>query len=341
MNIVTGATGFLGAHVVCQLLKAGKSVRAFKRHTSDLKEFNTIYNWYFKTDSDKLKAKELLFWFIVDVLDVDTLQEGMKEAEVVYHCAAMVSFFSKDRDTMMKINVEGTANVVNLSLQNGIKQFCFVSSIASLGRKKNGAYIDETNHWEESNLNSNYAISKYKAELEVWRGAEEGLNVVIVNPGIIIGVGAFDKGSNHLFHSVFKKIPFYSMGVKGFVDANDVARAMLILVERKISHHRYVLVSENCTFKDLFFAIADGFKIKRPFIEVKPWMAGLSWRIAGIIRLFSKKGIGITKETASAAVHESLYSSQKIKKELSFEFSPIGKTIQDCCISYLEQHKNK
>ena len=329
----------MGAHVVCQLLQAGKPVRACKRHTSDLKEFNLIFDWYFENKPENEKASKLLQWALVDVLDVDTLNETLKGIDIVYHCAAMVSFFPKDREYMMKVNVEGTANMVNLSLQNGIKQFCFVSSIASLGRKKSGEHIDETNHFEESNLNSNYSISKYKAELEVWRGAEEGLNVVIVNPGVIIGMGAYDKGSNHLFKSVYQKIPFYSMGINGYVDVCDVARAMLLLVERKVSHKRFVLVSENIRIRDLFFAMADCFQINRPHIEVKPWMAAISWRIAGIIRLFSNKGIAITKETARAAVKEYYYSSQKIMKDLSFEFTPIQKTIENSCQFFLKQYK--
>lgn len=341
LNIVTGATGFLGAHVVCQLLQAGKTVRAFRRHTSDLKEFNLIFDWYLQNKLFEPNARENLEWVEADVLDVDTLHEALQEATVVYHCAAIVSFEPNMRDEMMKVNVEGTANIVNISLLVGVKHFCYVSSIASLGRRKKGEHIDENNRWEHSSLNSNYAISKYRAELEVWRAAEEGLNVVMVNPGVFIGPGDFTKGSNHLIQSIYKGLPVYSMGINGYVDVRDVARAMLLLVERKITHKRFVMVSENMRIRDLFFAIADGFSKKRPAIMVKPWMAAIVWRLVWIIRLFGKKGIAITKETARAAVNESFYSSQKIINELNFNFIPIAQTITDSCASYLKQNKTK
>ncbi|MBC7383945.1 MAG: NAD-dependent epimerase/dehydratase family protein [Bacteroidia bacterium] len=339
LNIVSGATGFLGAHVVCQLLQVGKTVSAFKRHTSDLKEFQTIFDWYISKGLVDPKAVKNLHWVLVDVLDVDTLNDTLKGGVVVYHCAAMVSFDPDDREMMMNINVEGTANMVNLSLLNGIKQFCHVSSIASLGRKKSREQITESNHWEDSKLNSNYAISKYKAELEVWRAAEEGLNVVIVNPGVIIGVGDYTKGSNHLVQSVFKGMPFYSSGVNGYVDATDVARAMLLLVERNITHKRFVLVGANLSIREVFFSLADGFNKKRPSIQVKPWMAAIAWRINWVIRLFTKKGIAITEETARAATNESYYSSKKITSEINFTFTPIAQTIKECCASYLKQNK--
>jgi nucleoside-diphosphate-sugar epimerase len=319
-----------------------EKVRACKRKQSDLWEFNFIFDYYF---ADKVVAQSMqkqLSWVETDVLEIDTLAEAMQGIERVYHCAALVSFDSKDRDLLMQVNAEGTANVVNLCLLNGVKNLSYVSSIASLGRTKSGNTMDENSKWESSKLNSNYAISKYKAELEVWRGAEEGLNVVMVNPGVLIGVGDFSRGSNALVQTIYKGMPLYSMGVNGYVDVADVARALILLSEAKINNERYVMVGANMRFRDLFFIIADALKKKRPSINVTPWMAALSWRVMAVVRLFSKKGLAITKETARAALNESYYNSDKIKRAISFEFTAIEDTVKACAAQhsrYLGQKK--
>ena len=334
MVLVTGATGFLGSHLVCQLLAAGKQVRACKRKTSDMREFNFIFQYYFGSGLSAKSVKELLQWTEADVLELDTLAQAMQGIERVYHCAALVSFDAGDRDLLMKVNVEGTANVVNLCLAEGIKQLSYVSSIASLGRTKSGNTMDENSTWEYSKLNSNYAISKYRAEMEVWRGAEEGLSVIIVNPGVIIGVGDFSKGSNALVQTIYKGMPMYSMGANGYVDVADVARAMLEIESARIFNRRFVLVGANMRFRDLFFMIADGFGKKRPYINVTPFMAAIAWRVMAVLRLFSKKGLALTKETARAALNESYYSSNRIISEVGFAFTPIEKTVEDCVGRY-------
>jgi nucleoside-diphosphate-sugar epimerase len=194
--------------------------------------------------------------------------------------------------------------------------------------------MDENSTWEASKLNSNYAISKYKAEMEVWRGSEEGLSVIIVNPGVIIGVGDFSKGSNALVQTIYKGMPMYSMGANGYVDVKDVARAFLEIEKAGIVNRRFVLVGANMRFRDLFFMIADGFGKKRPYINVTPIMAAIAWRVMAVVRLFSKKGLALTKETARAALNESYYNSDRIIKEVGFAFTPIEKTVEDCVGQY-------
>jgi len=332
--LVTGATGFLGSHLVCLLLADGQIVRACKRRESDMREFNLVFAHYIKAELQRASWLKNLEWVETDVLDLDTLAQAMQGIETVYHCAAIVSFEQSKRNLMMQVNAEGTANVVNLCLIHGVKNLSYVSSIASLGRTKSGNTMDEDSKWESSKLNSNYAISKYKAELEVWRGAEEGLQVCMVNPGVIIGVGDFSKGSNALVQTIYKGMPLYSMGVNGYVDVKDVARALIQLTALKVYNKRFVLVGANMRFRDLFFMIADALQKKRPYIEVRPWMAALSWRVMAVVRLFSSGGISITKETARAALNESYYNASRIQNEIGFEFTPIDKTVQDCADNY-------
>lgn len=334
MNLVTGATGFLGAHLVCQLLQNNQAVRACHRKNSDFKEFNFIFKHYFDSDLVQTEKRKLIEWVIADLNEVSTLNEAFNQIKVVYHCAALVSFDSKDKKRLQKINVEGTANAVNAAITAKVETFCYASSVAAIGRVKPGALINENTKWENSKYNSNYAVSKYKAELEVWRGAEEGLNVCMVNPGVILGVGNYLKGSNAMIHTIYKGMPLYSTGINGYVNVNDVAKIMCLLVEQKIYKQRFILVAESCMIRDVFNMIADGFGKKRPSIKVTPLMAEFAWRIMSVLRLFHAKALPITKETARAANHISYYDASKVSQLLNFKFEPIPQTINQCVATY-------
>jgi len=327
---VSGATGFLGAHMVCTLLQNNKQVKAIKRLNSNLNEFNLIFNYRFNA-AEKEKMMQHLTWVDADILDVPAIYRAISDVNEVYHCAAFVSFFQKDAQKMMEINVKGTANIVNASLYYGVKKFCIVSSVAALGRRKSGEHINENTHWENSILNSNYALSKYKAELEVWRAKEEGLNVCVVNPTVILGIGNFNKGSANIIKMVSKGIPFYTNGVNGYVDVEDVAQVMFTLMEKNIFGERFIAVSECLANKDLFYLIATALNIKPPYIEITKIRAEIAWRLIAFLRLFMNIKIGLTKETARSSVNKSYYSNAKIKHAINYNFKPVSKTVAECC----------
>lgn len=334
MIAVSGATGFLGAHVVCCLLKKGHTVRAFKRNTSKLDEFNYIYSIQFGNTT----IHPNLHWVDADVLDVPSLEEALTDVTEVYHCAAMVSFHKKDKYLMHQINVQGTANMVNVSLLKGVKKFAHISSIAALGREKSGVQVSEQSKWVDSKLNSNYAISKYKAELEVWRGAEEGLNVTIVNPGVILGSGDWHKGSCALFNLVYKGMPFYTHGINGYVDVLDVANASIQLMEQSIFNERFVLVAENVSMETFLNTAADALGKKRPTIKVTKLLAELAWIGTAIASVFTGKKPSITKETSRASLNQYFYSSQKITNRIGYTFIPVQETIIQSCKQLLKQY---
>lgn len=334
MILVTGGTGFLGAHIVCRLLLQGAFVRATRRAESSMDEFNYILGYYFSSKAEQEKRATQVQWVEASVEDITSLEEATKGVRMVYHCAALVSFDSKDRDRLFVTNYQGTANVVNACLIQGVEVLCYASSVAALGRSKQGQTISENTKWENSSLNGNYALSKYKAEMEVWRGAEEGLQVCIVNPGVILGVGNYKKGSNAMIHTVYKGMPLYSMGVNGYVDVEDVASAMIALTERKVYGKRFVLVSESLHVRDVFFMIADAFEKKRPYISVSPFMGEIAWRLMALVRLFYSGALPITKETARAANRVSYYDNTAIKKALGFEFTLIKDTLAKACNEY-------
>jgi len=212
-------------------------------------------------------------WVKADLLDYFSLKDAFKNIDYVYHAAALVSFDSKSANQLIKVNVEGTENIVNLSLEFSIKKFCFVSSVASLGEYPNGKCTDEAAPWQNSKSTSSYSISKYYAENEVWRASQEGLPVVIVNPATILGFGDWESSSLKIIKRVYDGLSFYTPGKNGFVGVTDVVKAMLELMESEIENERFILVAENISFKLLFEKIACALKVRPPKIKANYLLA--------------------------------------------------------------------
>lgn len=326
MVFVTGGTGLLGSHVLVELSKRGRSIRALKRNTSDLTNVKRVFAFYLKNESKALFNS--IDWVDGDINDVSSLQDTMQGCNEVYHCAGYVSFWRKDFKKLMKINKTGTANMVNVALSLGVDKFSHVSSTAAVGRNELSSSYTESNKWITSPLNSNYAVSKYSAEMEVWRAQEEGLNVSIVNPSVILGAGNWEDSSLTLFLNVEKGIKFYTEGTNAFVDARDVAFCMAELMDQNVFGERYLTISENVCFRDLFFMIADEIGTKRASIKVKPWMAAIAWRLEMVKSIVGSKP-KITKETAHSAMNESFYSNEKVRTKLNHNFITIKASIQN------------
>ena len=330
MILVTGGTGFLGAHVLCELLEHNYAVRALKRATSDVQEFQYIFNCRFSSLSNNEKAAKLslLNWTPGDVLDVPSLEEAMNGVEKVYHIAALVSFSPDKTSDMMFINAKGTANVVNVARDFAVKKLCYCSSIAALGRTESGMTIDEKTTWTDSPHNTNYAISKYRAEMEVWRAGEEGLNVVMVNPGVILGEGNPRKGSCRMQAAAMNGVPIYTEGVNGYVDVRDVARAMHLLMESDISGERFVTVSENLSFKDFFTMAAQTRGKQPPRFKAPRWLMNTAVAAARVGSWINGTSPQLTRETARAMYNKFYYNSARIKERLHFSFTPIHETLK-------------
>ena len=251
MVLVTGGTGFLGSYIIKQLVEKGYAVRAIRRS-------NKIPSWIPKEIFEKVE------WIEGDVLDVVALEDAMEGVDTVIHSAAIVSFVKKDRKSMYQTNVDGTANVVNIALEKNIKRFVHISSVAALGRTAGGGHVNEEKKWEESKVNTHYAKSKYKAEVEVWRGISEGLNAVILNPSTILGYGDWHSSSCAIFKNIHEGFKWYTPGINGFVNVEDVATAAILLMESSITEQRFVVNGDNWSFKKLQDTIADGFDKKHP-----------------------------------------------------------------------------
>ncbi len=332
MILVTGATGLVGSQILLDLHLAGKKVRALSRENSS-RFYTDILFRHHHADPDTIE------WIKGDVNDLYSLDDAMDGVSEVYHAAGLVSFQKTDYRRLMRVNIEGTANMVNMAMEKGVSKFCHISSVAALGRFNEGNEIKEENLWKTSAYNSSYAVSKYGAEREVWRASEEGLNVVIVNPSIILGYGKADGGSTGIFSQVLKGLKFYTEGVTGFVDVRDVSFMSISLMENSVFKKRFILNSENLSYRQVFNLIADEFGKQRPSIKVSRFMSELAWIYMGIASKISGNKALITKETARNSQNKWYYSNEKVKKELRTEFIPIPDSIKYHCRLYKENFK--
>ncbi|TVR38230.1 MAG: NAD-dependent epimerase/dehydratase family protein [Cryomorphaceae bacterium] len=323
MIFVTGGTGILGAQLLCDLAQQGHSIRAMKRSTSDVDWVRKVF--HFNQLEDLWNRVE---WVDGDLLDIIGLEELTSGCTQVYHAAAVVSFQAGDEQKLLTHNIEGTANMVNACMASGVQKLCYASSIAVFGREPNRGVVNEEAQWKRTPHNSNYAISKYGAEREVWRGTEEGLNAVIVNPSVIVGPCKWDYSSGVLFRSVRNGLPFYTLGTNGFVDVRDVSKAMISLMNSDIRNERFILNGGNVVFQDFFNMVADSLQKKRPHIYARPWMSAIAWRVMKPWGWITGKSPAITKESVGTAHMTSLYSSQKIEKRLGFAFTPIEDAVE-------------
>lgn len=323
MVLITGSAGLLGNELLNQLLAKGISVRA-------------IYN-----KRKPLSAHPLLETIKCSITDVIGLDEAMEGIDHVYHCAGLVSFSGKNIDELYKINVEGTANIVNASLEHGVKKLVHVSSVAALSRSNTSNPINEHIQWTGKKHSSNYGKSKYLGEMEVWRGISEGLEAVIVNPSIILGPGNWDEGSTSIFKSVYNGTPWYTEGIKGFVDVRDVAAAMILLMNSNISGERFILSSKNESFKELFSNIAICFNKAPASRKATPFMASVVWRWQALKGWITGTTPMITKETSTTAFARDLYDNSKLLKFFpGFSYTPLDITITDTCSSLQQKLNN-
>ncbi|MFC2111205.1 NAD-dependent epimerase/dehydratase family protein [Bacteroidota bacterium] len=328
MILLSGGSGLVGAHLLFYLVNQGREVRAIKRKSSNLEITKKIFSYYSSEYEDLFSKVE---WIDADLMDIFSLEDAMIDIDYIYHSAAMVSYNPKEHAKMLKINIDGTANIVNVALRNKVKKLCFVSSIAALGKTDDGELISETSYWKSTKRNSKYSISKYGAEREVWRGIEEGLNAVIVNPSVILGPGNWDSGSSKLFSTVWNGLNFYTNGMTGFVDVRDVVKAMIMLMESDIINQRYLLSSENISYFDFFGMVAKYLNKDAPKYLATRFMSEFGWRFEKFSELISNKSPLITKETARAANKTSRFSNEKIKGEFNFEFLPVETSVKETC----------
>ncbi len=330
MILVTGATGFVGAHLLYQLAETNEHVRAIYRSEKTIEKVTEVFSLY-GADASLISKIE---WFKADITDVPSMIPAFYGVKKVYHCAAFISFNPKDYREMRKVNIHGTAIIVNLSIDAKVNKICFVSSIASIGNSIYGEPSTEENEWNSQDDNSGYSITKFGAEMEVWRASQEGIDVVIVNPGIILGGGFWNAGSGKIFTKIFHGLKFYTEGKTGFVGVKDVVKTMVFLTNSTIKNERFILVSENKSYKEVFFLIADALKKKRPYKRIHRWKMELLWRVSSFLSIITGKEPLLSKYAAKSANSTSLYTSKKVQEILPFKFQTIEAVVKEVSENY-------
>lgn len=332
MIFITGGTGLVGSHILLKLSQKNISFRALKRGRSSLDVCKDVFTYY-NAESQFNQIK----WVNGDVNDIPSLEEGMKNCTKVIHAAAIVSFHNDDEEIMYKINVEGTINIVNVALSAGIEKLSYISSIAALGRNTTSDIVDENCDFRISKKENNYSLSKYYSEQEVWRASQEGLDVVILNPSVILGPGDWTKGSSQIFQKIYDGLKYYTSGATGYVDVTDVAECAIKLLESDIKNERFIINGANLKFRELFDMIAERFNKKKATIKVTPLMKELAWRIELLRSFITGRRPLITKETANSSMKISSYSTKKIENAISFKFIPIKESVEKYCQWFSEK----
>lgn len=321
--LVTGATGFLGSYLVRYLLHAGyRNIRALRRPDSQLDLLG--------------EAAGQVEWVEGDVLDIGALEEALEGCQWVFHSAAIVSFDSRDAARMREINVEGTANVVNLCLYEGVEKLLHVSSVSALGRTKPGLTLSEASKWEKSPYNTNYGNSKFQAEQEVWRGIEEGLPAVIIQPAVVLGSGRWTEGPSAFFKTIYEGLRYYPPGGSAFVDVRDTVRMMVQLMASGLVRERFIASAGNWSYQELFRQIALALEKQPPSVQVNGLLRGLAWRAAWLKSRVSGQPSLITRETAMQSANNFFYDNQKSLQQLDFQYIPLETTIRETAQQFLE-----
>lgn len=318
MILVTGGTGMVGAHLLLHLLQQKESVRAIYRSEKSLEKAR---NFFLLENQSNLFEK--IDWLQADITDIPSLEKAFLNITEVYHCAALISFDPNDEEALRKVNIEGTANMVNCALDFGIQKFCYVSSIAALGDTKEGENtITEATEWNPEKNHGDYALTKFGAETEVWRASQEGLNVVVVNPGVIFGKG-FTSGSSELFQKIASGFPFYTKGSTGITRIEDVVNIMTQLMKNNIFGERFTIVSENIELQELLNIIANAMHKKKPYIYASPLMTSIAWRMDWFFSTLFFKKRSFTRALSKSSHSLDIYDNSKVVQQLGYAFKPM------------------
>lgn len=338
MILVTGGTGLVGSHLLLDLVKSGKKVRAIYRTESKRSEVKKVFSYYVP-----IKESEILFeaidWVKADILNIPSLNEAFININYVFHCAAIVTFDANEGKKLRTTNIEGTANIVNSCIKFNIKKLCHISSIATMDLAIGEEIITENFTWYPEKAHSDYAISKYGAEIEVWRGTQEGLPAVIVNPGVIIGPGFWDSGIGELFKQIDEGLKYHFPKITGFVGVQDVSKASIILMDSSLVNEQFILVSENLSFKTVLEWVAESLQKKTPHIPLQPWMVFLGWIYQSIASFLWGAKKRLSRNDYKSLFKHSYYSNEKMIEKTGFIFEPVKNVIMKTGVLFKKENK--
>jgi len=335
MILVTGGTGLVGSHLLYALAANNKKIRATIRPSSDTSQVRKVFGYY-SENAEADRFFESIEWVTADVNDIPSLSLAFEGITEVYHCAALISFDPSDEKKLRKVNIEGTANIVNLCIANKISKLCYVSSVAALGSTPNSSEVDENSKWNPEDNHNDYAISKYGAEIEVWRGTQEGVDAVIVNPGVIIGPGFWDSGSGKIFSKIDKGLNYHFPKVTGFVGVQDVVNSMITIMNSTIKNEQFIIVSENLSFESVFKKVAESMNKPEPSKQLRKWMIAMGWIFQKIGSWFGRKR-QITRDSINGLYEETYFDNSKLRSKLNFEYTSMDRVLEDTSEVYKKE----
>lgn len=319
---LTGATGFVGSYIVRALLNEGyKNITCLTRSGSG----NSL------TEDFDTHVK----WVQGDVLDLPLLSDILSGQDIVIHSAAMVTFNTKNKKKLLQTALDGTANVVNVSLEYSVKKLVHISSVAAIGRRKKQETITEKQIFSHTPYDTSYGLSKFLSEQEVWRAHAEGLPVTILNPALVLGAGNWNNSSPGIFAKVYNKMPVYPTGTNGVVDVRDVAQAVILALNPAVNGERFILSAENWSFKNLLDTIALHLNVKGPQYPLTPWLAGVAWRLEALMGWVKNQSPAITRETVKSMSVHSVYDNSKSKELLGLTYRDVHHTLKETSQSFL------
>ena len=330
MIFVTGGTGLVGSHLLLALAMRGDKIRALRRRESNTGQVLETFRWY-TGDAEKLFHQ--IEWVDGDILDIYSLLPLLNGIDTLYHCAAVISFDRHLHKKMLASNIQGTANLVDAALENRVRRICHVSSVSALGKTSNGDFVSEETNWIPSRKNSGYSQSKFYSETEIWRGVEEGMDCIIINPSIIIGPGRWDSGSPSFFRTIHRGMRFYTRGTTGYVDIRDVVDAMLLLTEEenfeKAKNQRFLLNAGNLSYREFFTKVAHAVGRPAPGIYASPLMLTMAWLFSALVSFFTRRPPLITRETAVSGSSVTYFNGSKITENFGFRYRSVDEAIEN------------
>ncbi|PCE62713.1 NAD-dependent epimerase/dehydratase family protein [Sediminicola luteus] len=333
MILVTGGTGLVGAHLLYELAKTGQRIRATRRAQSNLAQVRKVFGYYTPEPQTLFDTIE---WVEAPLQDLPALDAALQGIDQVYHCAALISFDTKDRKPLLRTNVIGTANLVNLCIHHKVKKLCYVSSIAAIGSSLKGQPANEENEWNENDPNV-YAVSKYLGEMEIWRASQEGVPVVLVNPGVIIGPGFWHSGSGEIIVRGSKKQQFYPLGATGFVGVYDVVKSMIQLMDSPIKNQRYILVAENLSFQEVLGQLAKNFGHTPPSKGIPKWLFQIIGFFEGLVSWVSGRTRQLNKHGIRSLSEKETYDNSKLIAAVDFTYQPMDQVFGQSCGYYRKE----
>ncbi len=337
MILVTGGTGLVGAHLLYRLVQDGQRPRAIYRTEKSLAKARKVFSYY---ATDWKKAFDTIHWVVADINDIVALEQAFKGITHVFHAAALISFDPKDYKKLLHVNVAGTANVVNAGIAAQVKKICYVSSIAALGSPIGNKEVTEATEWNMDD-NNGYAISKHLGEMEVWRASQEGIDIAIINPGVVIGIGSWKTGSGLLFSTAWKAPSHYLPNGTGFVTVNDVVMAMVLLMQSEVKNERFILVNRNMSYQQIMELLAIGLGKKPPKKELRSWQLELLWRLDWCYSLCTGKPRRLSKKMVRLFNKQDIYNNQKLPSLLpQFSYGDLEKQLAHCCAIFLRERES-